>query len=194
MKYLLIFFLAFSLLLSCNNATSTSQNVSTDTGGLQDDPDLVAIDACIHGFYQWYETNMNTLANIAYVRSGKPATLDNANLDEYYAKLKQSGFISQVYIDGDRAYLKNLEATYWKDEDVTEQPLSGLDYDRFFCGQDYDIVFWTTAPVAADGLGTNQATATLSGVEWDMERTQKFEMVRENGKWRIAKILCETGE
>lgn len=187
MKHLLIFTLAAFSLLSCKNAPA-------DNGGSQDDPDLVAIDACIHGFYQWYEANMNTLANIAYIRPGKPATLDNARLDEYYTMLQQSGFISQVYIDGDKAYLQNLEATYWKEEDVTEQPLSGLDYDRFFCAQDYDIVFWTTAPVAADGLGTNQATATLSGVEGSMERTQKFEMVKENGKWLIAKIVCETGE
>jgi hypothetical protein len=112
-------------------------------------------------------------------------------LDAYYAKLKESGFISQAYIDADKAYLQNLEATAWKNENVEEGPISGLDYDRFFCAQDYDINFWVSAPIAAEGLGTEQATATMTGDEGGSERSQKFELKKENGKWLISKIVCE---
>ena len=193
MKYILVFFLSAFVLFSCKNTTSTyteAAEVPTDNGGLQDDPDLLAINDAIHGFYKWYETNMNTLANINYVKGGKPSTLDNARLDAYYAQLKQSGFISQAYVDGDKAYLKNLEATFWRNEDVNEEPLTGLDYDRFFCAQDFDIEFWKTAPIGAEGRGTEKATATMSGTEGGSPREQKFEMVKENGKWLIAKIPC----
>jgi hypothetical protein len=173
------------------NETATSTHEPTGNGGSQDDPDLVAIDEAIHGFYKWYEANMNTLANINYVKGGKSSTLDNAQLEAYYALLLKSGFISQAYVDADRAYLKNLEATAWKSENVEEEPITGLDYDRLFCAQDFDINFWVSAPVAAEGLGTDQALATMTGDEGGSERSQKFELKKENGKWLIAKILCE---
>ncbi len=195
MKYFFISFLSAFTLLSCKNSTSTetatAAEVPTDNGGSQDDPDLVAINETIHGFYKWYETNMNALANINYVKGGKSSTLDNAQLDSYYAKLKESGFISQAYIDADKAYLQGLEATAWKNENVEEGPLSGPDYDRFFCAQDYDMAFWTAAPIGASGLGSDKATATMSGTEGGGPRVQKFELVKENGKWLIAKIICE---
>lgn len=196
MKYILFFFLAAFTLLSCKNATSTDQNAEmpNDNGGSQDHPDLVAIDECIHGFYTWIETNGNALADINFVKVGRPATLDAAKLASYFALLKQSGFISQAYIDNETAYLKNLEANAWKNEDVNEGPLTGLDYDRFTCSQDMMTNWWKTAPVAADGLGTDKSTATMSGMDGESEHTQKFELVKENGKWLIAKILCGTGE
>lgn len=194
MKHLLFLFLATFSLISCRNNPSNSDSqlpeVPTDMGGSQDDPDLVAINDAIHGFYAWYEANVARLT-INFVKSGKPATLDNAKLDAYFAQLKQSGFISQAYVDNETAYLKNLEATVWKNEDNNEAPLSGLDYDRLMCAQDGDYNFWKNAPVAADGLGTNKASATMSGDEGGSPREQKFEMVKENGKWLIAKIICE---
>lgn len=195
MKYLIIFCFAALTLLSCNNSTSTesaqSEEVPTDNGGSQDDPDLVAIDSTIHGFYAWIEANGASLSDINYVKTGKPATLDAAKLAAYFERLKQSGYISQAYVDNETAYLKNLEATAWKTQDVSEEPLTGLDYDRFTCAQDADFTFWKTAPVSADGLGTDRSTATMSGMEGGSERTQQFELVKENGKWLISKILCE---
>ncbi|MCU0346288.1 MAG: copper resistance protein NlpE N-terminal domain-containing protein [Saprospiraceae bacterium] len=198
MKYQLFIFLAGLTLFSCKNTTTTEAGAATEEvsaeNGSDNDPDLLAITDVIHGFYKWYETNANALANINYVKGGKSSTLDNAKLDAYYASLKQSGFISQAYIDEDRAYLKNLEATAWKNENVNEEPLTGLDYDRFFCAQDYEIAFWTTAPVYVDGLGTDKVKANLTGLEGGSERTQNFELVKENGKWLISKIICDEGD
>lgn len=195
MKYILVFFLAAGLLASCqNSASEPSEEVPTDDGGSQDDADLVAINDAIHGFYHWYEANLENLANINYVSGGQPATLDQAALDNYYEQLRQSGYISQSYIDNDRAYLTNLEATAWKNEDVNEGPLSGLDYDRFVCAQDYDMEFWQTAPIGAEGLGTDRVTATMSGSEGGSPREQQFDMVKEYGSWKIAKIHCDTGQ
>ncbi|MBI5914111.1 MAG: copper resistance protein NlpE N-terminal domain-containing protein [Bacteroidetes bacterium] len=195
MKFLLIFFLAAFTLLSCKNTTSTDQSeeVPTDNGGSQDDPDLVAISETIHGFYAWYEANSKPMLDIEFVKPGKPATLDMKKLEAYFALLKQSGFISQAYVDGEKAYLKNLEATAWKDENSQEEPLTGLDYSRLFCAQDWDMNYWTTAPVTAEGLGTDKVTATLSGDEGGSPRMQDFVLVKEGGKWLIAKIDCDSG-
>ncbi len=197
MKYLLLFFLATFTLLSCKNTTApdagaAAEEVSKDNG-LDDDPDLLAITDVIHNFYKWYNTNNATINDINYVKPGKSTTLDTERLAAYHALLKQSNCISQAYIDDDIAYLKNLEATAWKTEDVRETPLTGLDFERLFCAQDWDINFWMTGPVYVDGLGqgAEKLTATLSGDEGGSPREQKFEVVKENGKWLIAKIVCE---
>lgn len=134
---------------------------------------------------------MAAIVNINYIKAGKSTTLDPVQLDAYYDLLKKSSFVSQSYIDSDRAYLKNLEATAWKNENVEEGPLTGLDFDRFFCAQDYDMAFWTTAPVSVEGLGSAKVMAIMSGTEGGSPREQRFEMVKDNGKWLIAKIVCE---
>ena len=198
MKYQLFIFLAGLTLFSCKNTTTTDTGAATEElskdNGLDDDPDLLAITDLIHGFYKWYEANGNALANINYVKAGKSTTLDAAKLAAYHALLKQSGGISQAYIDADIAYLKNLEATAWKTENANEEPLTGLDFERLFCAQDWDINYWTTAPVYVDGLGTDKVKANLTGVEGGSERTQNFELVKENGKWLISKIICDSGD
>lgn len=195
MKYFLFAFFAVFTLLSCQNSqptdaaqttTEPAANESTTTNS-----DQAAINDVIHNFYKWYEANMEAVVNIGYVKGGKSTTLIPAKLDEYYALIKQSNCISQAYVDADRAYLQNLEATTWKSENVEEEPLSGLDYDRFFCAQDFDIAFWETAPVSVQGPGTDKVLATMSGNEGGSPREQQFELVKENGKWLIAKIICE---
>jgi hypothetical protein len=194
MKYFLLFILTSSLCFSCKNSTPDTDPIPTDTGGSQDDPDLVAINDAVHDFYKWYDANMEELSNIQIVKgSGNATTLVSEQLDTYHAMLLKSGFISQEYVNEDKSYLKNLEATAWKNENVEEGPLTGLDYDRFLCAQDWDINFWTTAPVGAEGLGTDRVKATLSGTEGGSPREQMIELKKENGKWLIAKIDCETG-
>lgn len=201
---LLLMCIIFVGFIGCKDTTSKTEAPKTETpktetteidppddGGSQDHPDLVEINDVIHQFYTWYESNAERIAKINYIKSGKPATLDNAKLDAYHAQLLTSGSLSQVYIDGDRAYLKNLEGTAWKNENVEEEPLTGLDFDKFYCAQDSDINFWKTAPVTADGLGTAKSTAIMSGMEGGSPREQQFEMLKENGKWKIAKIVCK---
>jgi hypothetical protein len=189
----LLIFLAVSA-LACKEKTastgSTATNELTDNGGSQDHPDLVAINEVIHNFYKWYETNEKALQEITYVKGGKSTTLDQTKLDAYHALLKSSGCISQSYIDADRAYLKNLEATAWKTENFEETPLTGLDFERLFCAQDWDIEQWKTAPIAADGLETDKSVATMSTEEGGSLH-QRFELVKENGKWLISSIICE---
>jgi Protein of unknown function (DUF3828) len=195
MKNLLMLCLLLCSLYSCKEAPSNTEaateEVSQDNG-LDNDPDLLAITDVIHNFYKWYNTNAATIIEIDYVKPGKSTTLDMERLAAYHSLLKQSNCISQAYIDGDLAYLKNLEATAWKTEDVRETPLTGLDFERLFCAQDWDINYWMTAPVYVDGLGlgVDRITATLSGDEGGSPREQKFEVVKENRKWLITNIIC----
>ena len=164
--------------------TTTAQ--LTDKGGAQDAADLTAITDVVHNFYKWYAAFIDdTKRNIEYVDSkGKVSKLDNVKLAAYHAELMKSGFLSKAYIDKDVAYLKKYETEWQKNkENGNDGPLSGVDYDRVFCGQDWDIKAYTTGAVKAEGLGTNQAKATVEG--------SKIELAKENGKWLISKIVCE---
>ncbi len=192
MKYFLLFTFAAFTFFSCKNTPSTQTGQTTgnltDSGISQED--RVAINDVIHNFYKWYEGSMETVAGFEYVKGGKSSTLVQEQLDAYYALLLKSGFISQEYIDDDRDFLKNLEATAWKNENVNEEPLTGLDYDRFFCAQDWEINYWTTSPVSAVDLGKGRVQATMTGTEGGSPREQKFELKKENGKWLIVRIVC----
>lgn len=190
-----IYLLLCCSLFGCNQSNTESKapqivDAPIEDNRAKEDAEILAITDVIHQFYKWYESNMATIVNINYIKAGKSTTLDPVQLDAYYDLLKKSSFVSQSYIDSDRAYLKNLEATAWKNENVEEGPLTGLDFDRFFCAQDYDMAFWTAAPVRVEGLGTAKVMAIMAGTEGGSPREQQFEMVKENGKWLIAKIVC----
>jgi Protein of unknown function (DUF3828) len=197
MKKLMLFcaFLAFNL-MACNEKPAAADAAATteapaDNGSSQADADLVEITNAIHNFYAWYDANIEALSNIHFLKgSGNSTTIDETKLNAYHEALRNSGSISQAYLDSNKAYLKNLESTAWKTENVEETPLTGYDYDLFFCAQDWDIAFWKTAPVVAEGLGTDKVAATMSGQESGGPRTQKFELVKENGKWLISRINC----
>ena len=121
--------------------------------------------------------------------NGLPTTIDNVKFDKYFAIIAKSGYFSQLYIDAERAKFKNLEATTWKNENSDEEPLSGYDYNLFLCSQEIeDFKLLTTAPVEVQGLGTEKVTAILDLEDYT---AKKFELVKENGKWLISRILCE---
>jgi Protein of unknown function (DUF3828) len=192
-KSTLICFILMSL-FACKEAPKNAPHtpsdkmaeVPTDKGGAQNDADLVAVTDVIHNFYKWYEAFTNDdKKRIDYLDSkGKTSKLDNTKLAAYHAEMMKSGFVSKTYIDNDVAYLKKYEAEWTKNkENNNDGPLSGLDFDRVFCGQDWDIKDYTTGSIKAEGLGTNQVKTTVGG--------SKLELVKENGKWLIAKIACE---
>ncbi len=180
-------FLAFFVFFACNEAPKTPQ---ADKVGAKADTELAAIIGVVHNFYKWYETNGGALADINFVKGGKSTTIIEAKLDEYFAFLEKSGCISKAFSDSERAYFKNLEATDWKNANADEEPITGLDYDRFLCSQDVeDFKLLTAAPVSAQGLGTEKAEAVL--LLPDGYQSKKLELVKENGKWLISKFICE---
>lgn len=197
MKYCFILFLAVFSFSACQNSAnqqaSETTEEPTDSGESQDDPDLVAITETIHNFYQWYEDNFDELNSVEYVNhGGKHLTLNNAKVDEYFAKVLKSGYISEEYVKAEKAYMKKCEAV-WQKEAYEDGPAPGMDADRFFCAQDWDIQFWTTAPVEVEGLGSDSVKATLSGDEGGGQRDQNFKLKKEGGKWKIIEIECDMG-
>ena len=147
--------------------------------------------AAIHGFYAWYDKFVqDTNRNISFTdESGAHLRLDPAKLDRYLQNLKASGFVSDEYIAAEKAYFRQCE-TFWQREEKGDVP-TGMDYNRQFCAQDWDINFWTKSPVSIEPLDTNRVAATLTGTEGGTAKTHDFELKKEGGKWLIAKIACD---
>ena len=141
MKNLILICFLLTGLMACNNAPSTTSE-PTDNGGSQDDPDLEAITNTIHGFYVWYDAfQKDETRNLNFTsEKDQHLVLDLRKLEQFYANLRASGFISDEFIENDRAVLKKCEAL-WQNEELGDVP-SCLDADRFFCAQDWDLSFW----------------------------------------------------
>ncbi|MFN4255256.1 MAG: DUF3828 domain-containing protein [Saprospiraceae bacterium] len=147
--------------------------------------------AAIHGFYTWYDAFLrDTTRSINFTDDRGPhLKLDPAKFDQYFQNLKASGFLSDEYIAAEKAFFRKCE-TYWQHEEKGDVP-TGMDEDRLFCAQDWDLNFWTKSPVSIAPLDSNRVAATMSGTEGGSPKTHDFELVKEGGKWLIAKIACD---
>ena len=155
--------------------------------------DSTAIANTIHGFYQWYDAYVNdNTKQIDFLKVVKNHnTLDLPLLDKYLAKIQSSGFISAEFIANDKAFYQACEKVWQKEE--AEGVPTGMDADKYFCAQDWDINFWTKSPVRIKNIGTDKVAATLYGKHGDGSLEHNFELKKENGKWLISKIECDMG-
>ncbi len=146
----------------------------------------------IHGFYTWYDAfQVDTLRSVNFTKDdGEHLTLDAAKLDVYLAHFKESGFVSDGFVQTQKNLYQKCEKL-WQNEQSGDVP-SCLDADLYFCAQDWDIEFWTKAAVSVDFSG-DKATALMKGTEGGGPREQHFQLVKEDGKWKIEHIECDMG-
>lgn len=175
------------ILMGMRGEVRTEINQALATAAARKDCEMV-----IHGFYSWYDAfQKDSTRYIDFVNTnGRHLKLDTARLDAFLAEFQAAGFVGREFIDGRRAFYKSCEKL-WQNE-PTDEPSSCLDADPYFCAQDWDLAFWTTAPVFIV-LSGDRAAATMRGMEGGSSQEHDFEMVKENGKWVIAKIECDMG-
>lgn len=187
---LLLFVSCAALWLACQNT-----DVKTPAAAAKPSPsaDSVAVADIIHNFYKWYDGFSKTDAGgINFTdATGKHLKLDQAKMEAYFTSFKNSGFISQEFIDGEYIFYKKCEKL-WQNEFVDDVP-SGMDADKYFCAQDWELEFWTSSPVRIKSLGPDKIAATLYGTQADAPDERNFELKKENGKWVIVKIECDMG-
>jgi hypothetical protein len=188
MKKLIILFLSILFLSSCqegSNKTPESTAVASDSSAIAD---------VIHGFYQWYDPYVRDEAkNIDFVKTvNNHYALDQALLEKYLSNINASGFVSSEFIANDMAFYKACEKL-WQNEEA-DGPPSGMDANKYFCAQDWDLNFWTKAPVRIKSIGDNKVAATLYGEMGGNPFEHNFELQKENGKWLLSKIECSENQ
>ncbi len=186
MRILNYFSLICFSLGACNEASKTTDTTSTENNGTEILADSTDVKDVVNSFYKWYESFIDDEKRaVDFLNTdGSAAKLDIAKLTIYHEELMKSGFVSQTYIEHDLSLLKGYEAEWAKNnENGNDGPLTGLDYDRVFCGQDWDIAAYTSGAVRTEVLDQNLVAATIEA--------SKIELEKENGKWFITKITCE---
>ena len=187
-NYIQIFALAL-LFAACAEAPKNTSE--TSAASVSADSAMVA--QVIHGFYTWYDAisiNDAEWSNFTD-NSGKHLKLDTTKFNTFLNHLKSSGFVSQSFLDQEKAFYKKCELL-WQNEPVDEVP-SGMDADKYFCAQDWEINFWVNSPVRIKPLGQYKLAATMYGDEGGSPREHNFELVKENGKWLLSSIECDMG-
>jgi hypothetical protein len=184
MRILPIFILAL-IAFACNPKSSSKASDASAA-------DLDEISAVIHSFYSWYDGFvMDSTIRVDFTdASGEHLKLNEAKFKAYYAHFEKSGYVSAHFVTQELAFFKKCEA-YWQNEHIEDVP-SCLDADKYFCAQDWDIDYLRKAPISITEVVDGKTTATLDP-QHEGEQALELKMIKENGKWVIAEVVCDMG-
>jgi Protein of unknown function (DUF3828) len=190
MKHLTLVFLTSFLLFACKE---TPKNGTANTDSQAVVSDSAAVANTIHGFYKWYDVfSMDTSKRGDFAdQNGKYLRLDEPKMKKYYTYFQETGFVSAEFIENEYTFYRKC-SEFWKTEEVGDVP-TGMDADKYFCAQDWEIEFWTNAPVRIKNIGTDRVGATLFSTDKKYPLERNFELKKENGKWVLTKIECDMG-
>lgn len=184
-----IVFIGFCLFVfSCHPTDTTKSPVDRieDFQSSETLSDSTQIVHQIHSFIKWYRDKYHWVNGVEFTGTDAKGNY-KVNLDqcaEFLNRLKSSGFISNEYISVWYKYFES-QVQYFKDNPMNEGPPEGFDYDLVFITQEPELL-WESPDVLQFTVGLNednQMEANLLG-----ELDYSFEMIRENGVWKIAYI------
>jgi hypothetical protein len=184
-NFLLVVCAPLALLAACGPSTSEKPAAEAVQA------DSAAVATSLRGFFEWYAANETRLAQFSFTdTTGPHLKLAPAQLQAYLAEIKQSGFVSNELVENETKFYQACERA-WANEEKGDVP-AGLDADRFYCAQDY-LAPYHTGQVRARIMG-DRAMATLTlGDGAGGSRDFGYELRKENGKWLLAKLGCDSG-
>ncbi|MCB9345412.1 MAG: DUF3828 domain-containing protein [Lewinellaceae bacterium] len=169
---------------------SAVQSKAVSANGLPE-ADSVAIADALHQFFKWYgKTGIHLINQFNFVdQSGKHPKLNEATLDKYLAEFQKSGAICPEFLDNEKSFYTAC-AKSWEEEESGEV-ISCMDYDRYYCSQDFDGSEYNFASINARIVGERAKARLLLSPGGPNGGPRSFEMKKENGKWWLAKVKCE---
>ncbi len=190
MKYLCFVVACIMTLTNC--ADKSKVGTVNSTPSVSNDSTEIA--ATIHGFFTWYDEMQRDTTRPFDITDdkGKHLKINEPALKKHLGEFMKSGFVTESFITGEFQYYKKCEKL-WQNEEIGDVP-SGMDVDKILCAQDGDIALWTKSPVRFVKTDDKHAKATLytsDATYGDFER--HYELTKENGKWLLSKIECDTG-
>ena len=159
--------------------------------------DNKVIEKSITGFVKWYSNNWDSLAikliepmleNSMVIPNDtmKAYSINFKKAEIYLSVFKQSGFVSDKYIESYREYFKKCQKSF-EMEPQTMGPAAGFDYDFIYKTQDYrfQVENADKATVKEIKVIGDKAIAML----WFSENTYyAFKLSRQADKWLIDEI------
>lgn len=165
----------FSLISCSDKKEETESNVEKPT-------------ATVINFLTWYRDHMTTMINIGLVNQDMKDSTEfySVNFQEterYLTELKNSGFISDQYLNTWRNYFKKADEQF----KITHQydgPPEGFDFDLIMWAQDFDLSEIEKAKTLEE-LNGDHATVT---VEFPYQYKLQYSLSKQNDKWLIDDI------
>jgi hypothetical protein len=199
-RYILVFFFSIMIACSSNNnsrqqADNTNKKTTTKADSYQQQPEITVLE-----FLKWYRANMAALGKIKMVNNNGNATYDSTKFysvnfegtEKYLMGLKQSGFISEIYINQWRQYFKKCDAAF-KKEPQNDGPPAGFDFDFVMCSQDFDedLAHLEKAKIINEQINNNKSILTIV---FPTTLKLRYWLTSDKGKWLIDNIQDVAGD
>jgi Protein of unknown function (DUF3828) len=180
-----------TLMIACKETSKKSEAATTSTP--QPIPDSTAIATTIHNFYKWYNIfSVDTSKRIDFTEAkGKHLKINEIEFKKYLSELMKTGCISEEFLTNEDVFFRKCEKL-WQNEDLGDVP-SGMDADRFYCAQDGVFEEFTTAKVTSAVNGDRAKAVMTFNPDGGNGKSRNFELKKENGKWLLTLIECDTG-
>jgi hypothetical protein len=150
------------------------------------------IQRVVRGFYHWYCAHYEKLGAIHLVTQGEKASalyrVDRTGVEEYIKQVMGSGFFTQSFPPKIWKYFDACEKQMLAAKQ-TEGPPAGLDFDLFFCGQDYSTTKEFVDNCTFSDLHIKGHRATVR-VHTPTNGYTDIRLRRVRGTWKIAAV-CE---
>lgn len=155
------------------------------------------IEKTVRGLLTWYSSNWDSLAVdlinpiiensiLKIPDSTKPYKINFEATERYLSVYRQSGFISESYLNYYREYFKECQKNF-ELEPQTMGPGTGFEYDFIFRGQDYG--YQKENPDKAEiidiKINSDKAIAT---VKFDETYIYLYALTKVNDTWLIDRI------
>ncbi len=148
----------------------------------------------ITDFLNWYKDNMHSLGKIELVNNSNNATYDSTKFyavnfdstEKYLTAFKNSGFVSDKYIDQWRQYFKRCDDQFKKNPQ-NDGPATGFEFDFVMWSQDYEDDLNNLAKInfSDKEIKTDQC---IVNVIFSSGMKIKYWLTLESGKWLIDDI------
>lgn len=188
----------WSLLAACTSADKTKMppignKIAADAPQATDEAFKKQPAGTILHFLQWYRSNVQQLKKIEMVKhSAHPDSstyylVNDAGTEQYLEALKQSGFVSDMYITNWRAYFTKCNDNLQKTPQ-TETPVQGLDFDLVMLAKDYeeDLAGIESSTVEYVKVANDKGTVTVG---LPTAGRLKYRISKQDGKWLIDDII-----
>lgn len=198
---LLIITTAFLSLSSCKdkNTSADSTTITRDSTATNSINDTAEIKETILSFYNWYVPNWEKLSQFKLYRGETPPyKMDWDEVNKLHAYIRGSvPQLGEEFISNQVQFLKQSDSAF--KVDLQDEMPYGFDYDWYTNSQE-DPVYLRDALVKSTkwtyNVNGDRAVVDVKG-KWfdDNKETEstimKFDMKKESGKWKIAKIGAE---
>lgn len=185
-------------LAACSSASTTkvpainNSNYAVNAPAPSDEAFKKQPAGTVLNFLRWYRANVPQLKKIEMVShstnpdSSKYLVINEAGTEQYLAALKQSGFVTENYLNRWRTYVRTCNDNL-KKTPQTDAAFTGLDFDLVMLSKDFDEDLSKIERSTVEFLKVANDEGSIT-VGLPTTGRLKYWISKQDGKWLIEDI------